>query len=196
MVDGVVDGVTVDEEAQRWVRVSVMADGVVGGVLSLKNHTGGNNVFILFFFQIYNGWSGSFNVDPVYSILYPIIFTSLQPIIVGVVDQDVPAGELLSNPLLYSQGRRGTKYTYQLFAINTLDGIWQAAVVFFTSYLVSFSSHTKLSTNFFLPNVYTTFTDQECELWQFGFFIASSMMFTNTVHLGVEVRYWVSVCCC
>ncbi|KAK6026799.1 hypothetical protein OSTOST_07217, partial [Ostertagia ostertagi] len=54
--------------------------------------------------------------------------TSLQPIIVGVIDQDAPADELLSNPVLYAPGRRGSKYTYQLFAINTIDGIWQAAV--------------------------------------------------------------------
>ncbi|KAK6020427.1 hypothetical protein OSTOST_13919, partial [Ostertagia ostertagi] len=87
-----------------------------------------NNVFILLFFQFYNGWSASFTTDPVYSILYPIIFSSLQPIIVGVIDQDAPADELLSNPALYAPGRRGTKYTYQLFAINTIDGIWQAAV--------------------------------------------------------------------
>ncbi|KAK6025252.1 hypothetical protein OSTOST_08857, partial [Ostertagia ostertagi] len=114
-----------------------------------------NNVFILLFFQFYNGWSASFTTDPVYSILYPIIFSrgmdicgrfqttinicfSLQPIIVGVIDQDAPADELLSNPVLYAPGRRGSKYTYQLFAINTIDGIWQAAVVFFAPYLVGF----------------------------------------------------------
>ncbi|VDO30602.1 unnamed protein product [Haemonchus placei] len=129
-----------------------------------------NNVFLLFFFQLYNGWSASFNTDPVYSILYPIIFSSLQPIVVGVIDQDASAEELLSNPVLYSPGRKGTKYTYQLFAINTIDGIWQAAVVFFTPFL--------------------TFTGQECGLWQFGFYIASGMMFTNTAHLAVEVRCW------
>ncbi|KAK6032396.1 hypothetical protein OSTOST_01422, partial [Ostertagia ostertagi] len=122
-----------------------------------------NNVFILLFFQFYNGWSASFTTDPVYSILYPIIFSSLQPIIVGVIDQDAPADELLSNPALYAPGRRGTKYTYQLFAINTIDGIWQAAV---------------------------TFTGQECGLWLFGFYIATGMMFTNTAHLAVEVRCW------
>ncbi|XGW11747.1 hypothetical protein V3C99_012878 [Haemonchus contortus] len=129
-----------------------------------------NNVFLLFFFQLYNGWSASFNTDPVYSILYPIIFSSLQPIVVGVIDQDASADELLSNPVLYSPGRKGTKYTYQLFAINTIDGIWQAAVVFFTPFL--------------------TFTGQECGLWLFGFYIASGMMFTNTAHLAVEVRCW------
>ncbi|PIO76440.1 hypothetical protein TELCIR_01479, partial [Teladorsagia circumcincta] len=68
------------------------------------------------------------------------------------------------------EGRTGTEYTYQLFAINTIDGIWQAAVVFFASYL--------------------TFTGQECGLWLFGFYIASGMMFTNTAHLAVEVRCW------
>ncbi|KHJ78127.1 IC domain protein, HAD ATPase, P-type family [Oesophagostomum dentatum] len=95
-----------------------------------------NNVFILFFFQIYNGWSASFTTDPTYTILYPIIFSALQPIMVGVIDQDRSAEELLKDPCLYSPGRKGTKYTYSLFTLSVIDGIWQAAVVYFVAHLV------------------------------------------------------------
>ncbi|ETN76420.1 IC domain protein, HAD ATPase, P-type family [Necator americanus] len=129
-----------------------------------------NNVFVLFFFQFYDGWTAAFTTDPTYTILYPIIFSSLQPIVVGVVDQDRSASELLEHPHLYSSGRKGTKYTYSLFAVNVIDGIWQAAIVYFVTYL--------------------TFAGQECELWMFGFYISTGTMLTNAVHLSIEVRSW------
>ncbi|KAL6733665.1 hypothetical protein Aduo_004294 [Ancylostoma duodenale] len=129
-----------------------------------------NNVFVLLFFQIYDGWSASFTTDPVYTVLYPIIFSSLQPIVVGVVDQDRSAAELLQNPSLYSPGRKGTKYTYSLFAINVIDGIWQAAVVYFVTHL--------------------TFIGYECGMWTLGFYISTGMMLANAAHLTLEVRCW------
>ncbi|EYC05299.1 hypothetical protein Y032_0083g1685 [Ancylostoma ceylanicum] len=129
-----------------------------------------NNVFVLLFFQIYDGWSASFTTDPTYTILYPIIFSSLQPIVIGVVDQDRSAAELLQDPSLYSPGRKGEKYTYSLFAINVIDGIWQAAVVYFVAHL--------------------TFVDYECGLWTLGFYISTGMMLANAAHLTLEVRCW------
>ncbi|WKX95810.1 hypothetical protein Q1695_012340 [Nippostrongylus brasiliensis] len=129
-----------------------------------------NNVFLLLFFQSYNGWSSSLTIDQVYSILYPIIFSSVQPIVVGVLDQDFSAQDLLLKPALYSDGRKGTKYTYQLFAVNTLDGVWQAAVVYYVSHSV--------------------FDDEDCGLWLFGFYTATGMMLTNAAHLALEVRCW------
>ncbi|KIH48254.1 hypothetical protein ANCDUO_21679, partial [Ancylostoma duodenale] len=90
----------------------------------------------------------------------------LQPIVVGVVDQDRSAAELLQNPSLYSPGRKGTKYTYSLFAINVIDGIWQAAVVYFVTHL--------------------TFIGYECGMWTLGFYISTGMMLANAAHLTLE----------
>ncbi|VDK70009.1 unnamed protein product [Cylicostephanus goldi] len=132
-----------------------------------------NNVFILFFFQFYDGWSAAFTNDPTYTILYPIIFSAVQPIIVGVFDQDRSAEDLLEDPSLYSSGRKGTKYTFSLFALSVIDGIWQAAVVYYVAHW--------------------TFVGYDCGLWTFGFYTSTGVMLTNAAHLSIEVRCWVSL---
>lgn len=55
--------------------------------------------------QLFCGFSAAVAIDPLYSMFYPIIFTSVQSILFGVVDQDAPARTLLARPELYIKGR-------------------------------------------------------------------------------------------
>ncbi|CAI4231031.1 unnamed protein product [Auanema sp. JU1783] len=132
-----------------------------------------NSVFVLFFYQFFDGFSGSYSIDPTYSILYPIIFTAVQPIVVGVLDQDQSKEKLMKDPSLYEQGREGKLYTYTTFFLNVIDGIYQAAVIYFLAHLTLIGSDTGL--------------------WTFGFYLCTGMMLVNCLHLAVEVRNWNNV---
>ncbi|GMR39469.1 hypothetical protein PMAYCL1PPCAC_09664, partial [Pristionchus mayeri] len=127
------------------------------------------NVMINFFIQTTNGWSCGFPINTNYSVLYPVIFTSLQPIIFGVMEQDRVEKELLAGSNLYEDGRNETLYNSKQFIFNIVDGVWQAAVCYLITHLLIIDS----------PN-----TTQ-----YLGFVIASAMFTSNVAHLMLETRY-------
>ncbi|EGT48150.1 CBN-TAT-4 protein [Caenorhabditis brenneri] len=129
-----------------------------------------NAVFIIFYYQFYNGTSGTNIVDPIWGVTYPIIFTSVQPVVVGVLDQDYDDETLMSNPERYVIGRENQKYTWKHFFIDVFDGIYQAAVIYYVAHLTLFAS--------------------EVSLWEMGFYIATSSILVNSGHLALLVRYW------
>ena len=62
-------------------------------------------VMVLFWFQLYNGFSGSNAINDLNLIFFNLIFTALPPIICGIWDQDVSSEILLKKPYLYRQGQ-------------------------------------------------------------------------------------------
>jgi magnesium-transporting ATPase (P-type) len=62
-------------------------------------------VMVLFWFQLYNGFSGSNAINDLNLIFFNLIFTALPPIISGIWDQDVSCETLLKKPYLYKQGQ-------------------------------------------------------------------------------------------
>lgn len=93
-------------------------------------------MFIIFYYQFYNGASGTNIVDPIWGVIYPIIFTSVQPVVVGVLDQDYDDQTLMNKPELYVIGRENQLYTWKHFFRDVIDGIYQAAVIYYVAYLV------------------------------------------------------------
>ncbi|GMS91634.1 hypothetical protein PENTCL1PPCAC_13809, partial [Pristionchus entomophagus] len=128
------------------------------------------NVMISFFIQTSNGWTCGFPINMIYSMTYPVIFTSVQPVIFGVLDQDCLEKELLSDPSLYEPGRDGKMYNLKMFLGNIADAIWQAAVCYSTVYCITYDSpHT---------------------LQYFGFCVAMLMFTANMLHLIMETKYF------
>ncbi|TMW42349.1 hypothetical protein DOY81_012571 [Sarcophaga bullata] len=78
-------------------------------------------VFLIFWYQLYCGFSGSVMMDQMYLMLYNLIFTSLPPLAIGVYDKRVPEDLLLKNPYLYKYGRLGLAYKPHDFWIILLD---------------------------------------------------------------------------
>ena len=62
-------------------------------------------MFLLFWYQIYCGWSSVVPMEQFLLVLYGVVFTALPPMIAGIIDQDISADKLIQNPHLYSQGR-------------------------------------------------------------------------------------------
>ena len=61
-------------------------------------------MFLIFWFQILCGFSGSNMIEQWYLILFNLLFTSVPPLINGILDKDVSANSLMLKPTLYKQG--------------------------------------------------------------------------------------------
>lgn len=127
-------------------------------------------VFVIFWYQIFNGFSAQVPIDPVYLMVYNLIFTSVPPLLFGCLDQDASAELLLDCPRLYEQGRLGKRYRWYSFWINMLDAVWQSLVVFFICYF--------------------TYRGSNVDMWTFGHLLVTQLIIVNTFHLALFVQYW------
>lgn len=93
-------------------------------------------VLVLFWFQLYNGFSGSNAIDDMSLILFNLAFTAVPPVICGVLDKDVPDHILSRKPALYKSGQNSELYTRKLFWLTILDALYESVVIFFAAYLV------------------------------------------------------------
>ena len=62
-------------------------------------------VLVLFWFQLYNGFSGSNAIDDLSLIFFNLLFTAVPPVICGILDKDVPDPILTAKPDLYKSGQ-------------------------------------------------------------------------------------------
>ena len=62
-------------------------------------------VLVLFWFQLYNGFSGSNAIDDMSLILFNLAFTAVPPVICGILDKNVPDHILNRKPALYKSGQ-------------------------------------------------------------------------------------------
>ncbi|KAF4521458.1 hypothetical protein B566_EDAN001755 [Ephemera danica] len=130
-------------------------------------------VFLIFWYQLFSGFTGSVMIDQMYLMLFNLVFTSLPPIAIGVYDQDAPAELLLSKPALYKQGRLGLVYKSYSFWINMADALYQSIVIYFVSL--------------------AAYKDSDVDIWEFGTTITSACMFVQLVHVAVETKSWSAI---
>ncbi|KAJ2986645.1 hypothetical protein NUW58_g4927 [Xylaria curta] len=92
--------------------------------------------FTIFWYQIWCNYDITYLFEYTYIILFNLIFTSLPPIVMGVLDQDVSDSVALAVPQLYRRGIERLEWTQQKFWIYMVDGIYQSVITFFIPYLV------------------------------------------------------------
>ncbi|XP_017071881.2 phospholipid-transporting ATPase VA isoform X1 [Drosophila eugracilis] len=127
-------------------------------------------VFLIFWYQLYCGFSGQVMMDQMYLMLYNLIFTSLPPLAIGVYDKRVPEDLLLKNPYLYKNGRLGVAYRPHDFWLILLDALYQSLVIFFVALCA--------------------YAESDVGIWEFGTTITASCLFANLVHCAIEIRSW------
>lgn len=92
---------------------------------------------MLFYYQIFNAFSGSTPIDSINLLIFNLVYTSLPIIVVGVADQDLRAPVLMKEKGLYREGQCSQVYTRLDFWLTVLDAFYQSAVVFFVAFGVS-----------------------------------------------------------
>ncbi|KAG0173340.1 hypothetical protein DFQ28_008776 [Apophysomyces sp. BC1034] len=91
---------------------------------------------VLFWYQLFCGFSGTMMFDYSYITLYNLVFTSLPCIFAGVLDQDLKAEYSFKYPQLYLMGVRNDKFLTSRFYLTVLDAIYQSAICFGVPYMV------------------------------------------------------------
>uniref|UniRef100_A0A673U4U0 Phospholipid-transporting ATPase n=1 Tax=Suricata suricatta TaxID=37032 RepID=A0A673U4U0_SURSU len=133
-----------------------------------------NTMFVglLFWFQFYCGFSASAMIDQWYLIFFNLLFSSLPQLVTGVLDKDVPADVLLTEPQLYKSGQNMEEYRPRAFWLNMADAAFQSLVCFFIPYLAYYDSDT--------------------DMFTWGTPITAIALFTFLLHLGIETKTWVT----
>ncbi|KAK6168454.1 hypothetical protein SNE40_020985 [Patella caerulea] len=128
-------------------------------------------VFLLFWFQIYSGFSGSVMIDSLYLMLEHLLFVSVPPIVNGVFDKDTSAENLLNKPHLYKAGQNSKLYTKWTFGIIFLDSLYQSLVIYFITHF--------------------SYTNYSVGIWEFGTTLCVCMILIILLQIGLETNSWV-----
>ncbi|XP_041079206.1 phospholipid-transporting ATPase VB-like isoform X1 [Polyodon spathula] len=130
-------------------------------------------VNLLFWYQFFCGFSGASMIDYWLMIFFNLFFTSLPPIIFGIMDKDISAETLLGLPELYKSGQNSEGYKWSTFWIAMLDAFYQSLICFFVPYL--------------------TYQGSDIDIFSFGTPINTLAMFTILLHLAIEIKTWTVV---
>ena len=109
--------------------------------------------------------------DHMYLMLYNLLWTSLPPVAIGVLDQMAPDHVLESKPHLYIRGRKSRVYKPYSFWLNMLDAFYQSLIIFFISF--------------------GAYNDMDVGLWECGTTVITASLFVMCLHLAIETKSWV-----
>ncbi|KAM6267784.1 phospholipid-transporting ATPase VD isoform 2-T3 [Spheniscus humboldti] len=125
-------------------------------------------VNLLFWYQFFCGFSGTSMTDYWILILFNLLFTSVPPIIYGVLDKDVSAEILMQLPQLYMMSQKSVAYFPSTFWITLLDAFYQSLVCFFVPYFTYYGS--------------------DIDIFSFGNPINTAALFIILFHLLIECK--------
>ncbi|KAM6346019.1 phospholipid-transporting ATPase VD [Podargus strigoides] len=125
-------------------------------------------VNLLFWYQFFCGFSGTSMTDYWILILFNLLFTSVPPIIYGVLDKDVSSEILLQLPQLYMISQKSMAYLPSAFWITLLDAFYQSLVCFFVPYFTYYGS--------------------DIDIFSFGNPINTAALFIILFHLLIECK--------
>nr|XP_056711067.1 phospholipid-transporting ATPase VD [Euleptes europaea] len=125
-------------------------------------------VAVLFWYQFFNGFSGIAMTDHWSLIFFNLLFTSVPPIMYGVLDKDVSAEVLLHLPELYKTSQRSEPYVSSAFLINLIDAFYQSLSCFFITY--------------------KTYAGSDIDIFSFGGPLNTSIFVIILLHLVIESK--------
>ncbi|XP_060692846.1 phospholipid-transporting ATPase VB isoform X1 [Hemiscyllium ocellatum] len=127
-------------------------------------------VNLLFWYQFFCGFTGTTMIDYWLMIFFNLFFTSLPPLLCGILDKDISAGLLLEFPELYKSGQQSAVSNLCIFGINMMDAFYQSLVCFFIPYF--------------------TYRDSNIDVFTFGIPMNTLSIFTILAHLAIETKTW------
>ncbi|KAM8973060.1 phospholipid-transporting ATPase VB isoform 2-T2 [Pelodytes ibericus] len=127
-------------------------------------------VNLLFWYQFFCGFSGTTMIDYWQMIFFNLFFTSVPPLVFGILDKEVSAETLMSLPHLYKSGQQSQFYKMSTFWVAILDAFYQSLVCFFIPYF--------------------TYNDTGIDVLSFGTPINTTALFVITLHLAIEIKTW------
>ena len=92
---------------------------------------------MLFFYDFYDGFSGTLLYDTWLFTLYNVMFTALPPLILGLFERDVSPGTAMKYPELFVQYRQRKVFTTFTMMLWVLSALYHASVIFFGTFLAA-----------------------------------------------------------
>ncbi|KAI0019903.1 phospholipid-translocating P-type ATPase [Xylariomycetidae sp. FL0641] len=135
--------------------------------------------FTIFWFQCYCNFDITYLFDYTYILMFNLAFTSILPITIGVLDQDVSDKVSLAVPQLYRRGIERLEWTQHKFWLYMFDGIYQSVISFFIPYLV-FARTTAVTGNGL---------DMD-ERFRFGAYVAHPAVLTINLYILINTYRW------
>ncbi|KAK0212024.1 phospholipid-translocating ATPase [Armillaria fumosa] len=86
---------------------------------------------ILWWFQIYCGWSANYAFEYPYILFWNSFWTQAPVVAIGLFDRLIDADALMAIPELYRYGREGKWFGLKWFTVYVLDGVYQSVIIFF-----------------------------------------------------------------
>jgi phospholipid-transporting ATPase len=84
------------------------------------------------YWATFSAYTGQPLLDPWMSGVYNLFSTSLPPIVMGILDQELSAEYALAFPEIYVKGQRNTAYSVRVFLYWMASAAWQSALIFYT----------------------------------------------------------------
>ncbi|XP_053328635.1 phospholipid-transporting ATPase IG isoform X1 [Spea bombifrons] len=138
-----------------------------------------NLCFILpqFLYQFFCGFSQQPLYDAAYLTMYNICFTSLPILAYSLLEQHINIETLIANPKLYMRISDNAMLQWWPFLYWTLLGAFEGLVFFFGVYLL-------------FQNPALEGNGQVYGNWSFGTIVFTTLVFTVTLKLALDTRYW------
>lgn len=95
-----------------------------------------NAILILceLYWSTQSAFSGQPLFDPWLIGIYSLLVTSLPPIILGILDQELTADYALMFPEVYMKGQRDSAFSTRVFISWLFASLWQSAIVYYITY--------------------------------------------------------------
>ncbi|CAH1777133.1 unnamed protein product [Owenia fusiformis] len=132
-------------------------------------------IFTIYWYQFFNGFTGSTMMDQVYLLIYNLIFTGLPPIIYGIFNTTVPDHILMAQPALYKHGAKslvpGSGYSLDKgFFFSIAEAFYHSIFLFF------------------IP--YAAYAGSDVGIWEFGTTVTVVTVIVPILNLGLQTTTW------
>ncbi|KAI1379864.1 phospholipid-translocating P-type ATPase [Hypoxylon crocopeplum] len=134
----------------------------------------------ILWYQCFCNFDITYIFEYTYIILFNLIFTSVPPIIIGVLDQDVSDAVSLAVPQLYRRGIERLEWTQHKFWLYMLDGAYQSVIGFFIPYLAFSRTSTAVTGNGL----------DVMDRLRFGAYIAHPSVITINLYILINSYRW------
>ncbi|OTB08308.1 hypothetical protein M426DRAFT_52148 [Hypoxylon sp. CI-4A] len=133
----------------------------------------------IFWFQCFCNFDITYLFEYTYILLFNLIFTSVPPIVIGVLDQDVSDKVSLAVPQLYRRGIERLEWTQHKFWLYMVDGLYQSVIVFFVTYL-AFSPTSAVTANGL----------DVSDRYRLGIYVAHPAVITINLYILINTYRW------
>ncbi|TFK36370.1 phospholipid-translocating ATPase [Crucibulum laeve] len=132
---------------------------------------------VLWWFQIYDGWSANYVFDYTYVLFWNSLWTIAPVVGIGLFDRMLDSRVLMELPELYHYGREGHWFGIRSFLVYMMDGIVQSAVIYFLI-LYTYVSPTSRSDGY------------DVRLQEFSTTMAISAVMVANIFTGFSATAW------